>query len=126
MTGIFFRVNRNGWDNVEFEDLKPDELKAILENHSSEFLISLILQCQKYVRLHAYAVSQCMKLAGFRQEHEAELDELTSIRERIEFALRSQDVSTFEQTLEDIERLLVDAVGMTYINENRVEFKDEG
>ncbi len=43
MTGIYFRAERNGkWENVELEDLTPEERHMYLDNFSNESLLKTI------------------------------------------------------------------------------------
>jgi hypothetical protein len=51
LDGVWFRVKReNTWENVCFSDLTEDEMKSVLAEKSSEWLISLCLSLGKTIK----------------------------------------------------------------------------
>jgi hypothetical protein len=52
LEGVYFRVKRiDTWENVCFSDLTEDEMKSVLAEKSSEWLISLCLSLGKTIKV---------------------------------------------------------------------------
>jgi hypothetical protein len=51
MTGIYFRIQRNGkWEAIEIDQMTDEEMELILRTKDYEFLVSLCKGLAKFMR----------------------------------------------------------------------------